>query len=425
MGKKSAAKAKVASPSPTDSWLESLNAADRKLAESCGCSDATALAREKAKMEERSKKAVESQQQRTWENKKNEAWQKAEDKKSREKEREEKKWQHEAEKIKARALKEGVLESHEHLDGSWYVQVGADTWKVVQDKFYCTLCDKHLNDCTLNSHIESKDHVKKLSWQGGLTTAAAPSGPSAPAARAVAVSASASAAAISPDGPLEPWQELGQDGWQVRCIPCGKVIDACHLASEDHISRLQAWQDRQLVLQSGYQAPALPYLAYVPADPNYPDGERWIRCLLCKKWVQDEYSHCGTHMAPDGSKEHRKNLVNYPPNDPWYQENVTREKQKYHPSTTQAATSVATPVPKVRQTPTPAPWAANVPTPAASWANAAAGSVPYPAVSAVPQPTPELPKHWIMVEDKASGRPYYYHSETRETRWDPPTVNEC
>ena len=86
-------------------------------------------------------------------------------------------------------------------------------------------------------------------------------------AAAASGAAAGAAAAAYPQAPLEPWQELGQDGWQVRCIPCDKVIDACHLAKPDHVSRLQAWQDTQNVLQSGYQAPALPYLAYVPADP--------------------------------------------------------------------------------------------------------------------------------------------------------------
>jgi len=214
---------------------------------------------------------------------------------------------------------------------------------------------------------------------------------------------------------------LAQDGWQLRCIPCDKVIDFSHVASADHMARLQAWQDRQNVLQSGYPAPALPYLAYVPADPAYPAGERWMRCLLCNKWVQDEYLHSGTHMAPDGSKEHRKNLLNYPPSDPWYQENVTREKLKYHPAAAAA-------VPIVQQAPTPAPWAACVPTPAvASWTNAAAASVPYPTNPMVPQliAPPELPKNWHRTTDKESGRPYYYHGETNEVRWDPPTVNEC
>ena len=96
----------------------------------------------------------------------------------------------------------------------------------------------------------------------------------------MSTSVGAAAASGDPQAPLEPWQELLHCrfiGMYVRCIPCNKVIDAYHLAKPDHVSRLQAWQDTQNVLQSGYQAPALPYLAYVPADPAYPAGERWMK----------------------------------------------------------------------------------------------------------------------------------------------------
>lgn len=426
MGKKGAAskakEAAVASPSSRDSFLESLNAEDRRLAESVGIKDATALASEKAKMEARSKKAHEAQRSQVWQNQKREAWEKENDKKLREKAREDKQWDQQVKQTRARALAQGVLESQEHMDGSWYVQVGKDTWTEVQDKYYCTLCEKHLNDSTLLAHIESKDHGKKVAWLNqGVTTCPKVPAP-APQQQAAACSgAAASAAGAAPGAPLEPWQELGTDGWQVRCIPCDKVIDECHLATADHTSRLQAWQERQNVLRSGYQAPALPYLAYVPADPAFPAGERWMRCLLCKKWVQDEYSHSGTHTAPDGSKEHRKNLINYPPNDPWYEENVTREKLKYHPE--------VAPTPAPRQAPTPAPWANSVPTPIVSWTNAAAAAASAPCPAAPTAPTAaapaELPKGWHTTTDPGTGKAYYYHSETNEVRWDPPTVNEC
>jgi len=433
----------VTSPSHNP-FLESLNDADRRLAESVGAHDATALAVEKTKMEERRRKAIESQKNRAWENEKQKAREKENDKRTREKDREDRKWDQQLNQVKARALREGVIEAQEHMDGSWYVQVSRDTWKEVQGQYFCTHCEKHLNDTTLGSHIDGKDHLKKVAWQGPTTcpmvpptqtmaaAAAAPppqtaaAWPGAPPSQQTAekwAGAAAAGVVYSPGSPLEPWQELLPDGWQMRCILCDKVIDASHLASADHVARLQALQDRQNVLQSGYPAPALPYLAYVPADPAAPAGERWMRCLLCQKWVQDEYSHSGTHMVPDGSKEHRKNLLNYPPNDPWYQEKVTREKLKYHPADAAA-------VPPVLQAATPAPWAACVPTPAvASWTtNAAAASTPYPTNPTVPQPAapPELPQNWHRATDPNSGRHYYYHGETNEVRWDPPAaVNEC
>jgi len=121
-------------------------------------------------------------------------------------------------------------------------------------------------------------------------------------------------------------------------------------------------------------------------------------------------------MAPDGSKEHRKRLAVYPPNDPWYQENVTREKLKYHPP---AATVLA-----AEQAPTPAPWAACVPTPLASGTNVAAASAPYKVNPTLPQLI-ALPNNWHRTTDKVSGRPFYYHGETQEVRWDPPKVTEC
>ena len=45
--------------------------------------------------------------------------------------------------------------------------------------------------------------------------------------------------------------------------------------------------------ESGYQAPKEFHLAYVPCDESNPDSERWIKCLLCNKFQQDEWSHIG------------------------------------------------------------------------------------------------------------------------------------
>ena len=126
-----------------------------------------------------------------------------------------------------------------------------------------------------------------------------------------------------PQAPLEPWQQLSPCGMYVKCLPCNKVIDAAHLETPNHERRLQEWQRWQDHLQSDYPEPAAPHLAYVPHDEDVL-GQRWMKCLLCNKWVHDEQLH-------EDSKLHRKNLRNYPPSDTWYQENVVRVKAKYHP----------------------------------------------------------------------------------------------
>ena len=49
------------------------------------------------------------------------------------------------------------------------------------------------------------------------------------------------------------------------------------------------------------------HLAWVLDDQS---GERYMKCLLCNKWVQDDSSHAGTTQNLMGSKEHVKNLRN-------------------------------------------------------------------------------------------------------------------
>lgn len=119
-----------------------------------------------------------------------------------------------------------------------------------------------------------------------------------------------------------------------RCQPCNKIVDELHVTTELHKTRLARWQEAQELESCGYKTPELPYLAYVPHE----DGSRWLMCLLCRKsgkpkgtWVTDPASHSGTHEMPEGSKEHRRNLQNYPPDHPWYVENVTLARIEYHP----------------------------------------------------------------------------------------------
>merc|ERR1712187_531101 len=44
--------------------------------------------------------------------------------------------------------------------------LGKGKWQEVQGQYFCTLCEKHLNDCTLKSHIDSDAWWKE---QGGQT----------------------------------------------------------------------------------------------------------------------------------------------------------------------------------------------------------------------------------------------------------------
>ena len=85
-----------------------------------------------------------------------------------------------------------------------------------------------------------------------------------------------------------------------------------------------------------YPEPELPHLAWVPSEEHDLESERWQKCLLCNKWVNDEHSHSGTRQAPDGSVGHQKNLRNYPPGSPWYERNVVEERRRWHPAQARA-----------------------------------------------------------------------------------------
>lgn len=130
---------------------------------------------------------------------------------------------------------------------------------------------------------------------------------------------------------LPQWQEVLNG--QVRCLPCNKALDEQHLSTESHKTKLERWKQASELEAEGYRAPELPYLAWVPYE-----GTRALMCLLCRKsgrpngtWVSDASAHCGTHSEPAGSKEHRKNLANYPPGHPWYEDNVTHARRAFHP----------------------------------------------------------------------------------------------
>lgn len=301
----------------------------------------------------------------------------------RKKDREDKQWQAEVTAAKAKAKQQGVLESEDWGDGTWWVNLGKGKWQEVQGQFFCTFCEKHLNDNTLKGHIESDAHQRKVKWGdtscGGPSPVAAPAGPPR---------AAAAPAARPPSGAVcEEWQQLDTEG-NLRCIPCGKVVDTNHLATSDHQRRLEDWLWQAQKAKSHYPAPALPYLADIPRDEQDPSQGRDTKCLLCNKWVQDDTSHTGTPNNPAGSKEHQKNLRNYPPGTPWYEANVTQVRNKWHPP--KAAAAAPRPQPKA---PTVAPWAS------------AAAQAPPPR----PPSEPQLPMDWFSAMDPKSRQLYYYN----------------
>lgn len=225
---------------------------------------------------------------------------------------------------------------------------------------------------------------------------------------------------------LEEWQELGPDGYP-RCIPCQKYVDESHVGTADHIRRLTAWMENRGSTKRVYDPPSLPYLAWVPADPSVPNGERWLKCLLCGKYVQDETSHTGTAAAPAGSKEHQKNLRNYMyPGTPWYEENVAKVRLAYHPAPAKPARAPARPAERLAERPSAWGKPPGSTLPAAAPVQEgplAPGSAPpstEPMASEKP-PQASLPDGWESGKDQ-EGKVYYFNRTTGESKWDLPSA---
>lgn len=390
-------------------FWDSLYGDDLKLARATGCSCAADLEREKQKKQERQAKADAAQRQNLRENEWKRQKEKEEEKKQREKNREENKWKKQFEIAKKQAFSEGVLEAHDYGDGVYWVQCEDKRWLEVQGEYYCPLCNKQLNQSSLELHINSDAHKKKVAWSLGPSGPGAHSAPSMPAAPRAAV---INTAVVKRDAPaaMAEWQTMGPDGL-VRCIPCNKVVDDNHISSGDHIRRLESWLAHEQLKKTGYAAPTLEYLAYVPSVAGDDTSERWLKCLLCGKFVQDETSHSGTKENPQGSVQHKKNLTNYV-GTAWYQDNVIKERLKWHP----APTVRCKPVPKPAAS--PAPWAA-APAPASYCGGRAPAA---PAANAQPawmRDDPEAGTQrvydpWQDEEDtKTTQVPYPSSSETR------------
>jgi len=248
------------------------------------------------------------------------------------------------------------------------------------------------------------------------------------------------------------WQEF-VDGY-LRCKPCNKAVDEHHLSTDAHKTKLERWK-QVMSVESG-SVPELPYLAWVPYE-----GTRALMCLLCRKsgrpqgtWVADENAHCGTHENPAGSKEHRKNLMNYPPGDEWYEENVTRARLRYHP-VARSSEEQREPSPEPTRNKAPVQLATPVPTSSdekdekslrkknklGSYKMEEVEETKTERVSSEVFPTEEkeptteaaskwlsandvtqnatLPPGWASAQD-SEGNTYYYHRKDRVPQWEFP-----
>ncbi|CAK9016931.1 unnamed protein product [Durusdinium trenchii] len=360
-----------------DAFLKTLHGRDLEIARSLGCASQEELDIEKRKLEERKAKAEIAQKKNLRDNEWKRQCEINYEKEQRQKQREESKWKKQLEDAKKKAFSQGVLEAYDYGDGVWWVQLQDKKWMEVQGRYYCEYCNKHLNDNTLEAHIDSEAHKKKHAWATpALAGPPAPPPVAAPRGPAPAPPLTASLSPVCPPvAHLLDWQQVGPDGL-VRCIPCNKVVDDNHIGTGDHCRRLEAWREYERLKKTGHPAPELEYLAWVPSIDGDPNSEKWKKCLLCKKWVQDETSHCGTAANPQGSKEHQKNLRNYM-GTAWYTENVIKLRKQYHPEPNVRSSSYPAAGPA-----SPAPWAK---TPAPALANAA------PPIHATP-PTQTVPR---------------------------------
>lgn len=321
---------------------------------------------EEKKAADRQRKAEEAARQQRWANEKREQWERQEAKQTRQKDRETRQWEVQLSKAKQRAFAEGVKEAEDWGDGVWWVKLDCGNWKEAKGQYYCTICDKHLQDSSLEAHIDSDDHKKRVAW--GKPPSQPPHDTGMP--KASFPGAAASQAPQEPAAPprVEEWQQLQSDG-SMRCIPCGKVIDPAHVETMDHKNRLERWREQRQLETSGYPAPREPYLAWVGSKDD-PQAERWLKCLLCNKFVNDETSHSDT----GGSKEHQKNLRNYGPGDAWYKENVTKIRNIWHPQPVRHI------VPAQPAAPTRAPWAKAAAPTMAPWAESASQAPQTPII---------------------------------------------
>lgn len=291
-------------------------------------------------------------------------------------------WLHRFDKLLEKAKQEGVVNTNGDEATNQEIDDGSHA---PEESYFCKICRESLSLGALEMHLESAEH--RDAYRIHVEVAASVSAPSPP---------NNDTCSQKPVHSFEAWQELDLvNGWR-KCIPCkGKVINPSHLASAEHQRRLQQWLEDEEEKKKGFTTPELPYLAYVPEDEDDPSSRRYLMCLLCAKgkktgtWVMEPGTHCGTHEVPGGSKEHMKNLQNCRPQDPWYIENVTQRRLRYHPAKQIFASSHESQAHELAE-----------------------------GLHIEPQELPLLPG-WRRHKDPR-GRTYYYHEVERVPQWQAP-----
>jgi len=119
-----------------------------------------------------------------------------------------------------------------------------------------------------------------------------------------------------------------------RCKACNKMCDGIHENTAEHHKRLANYLWNLEEETREYPAPSQTWLAWV-ADPDF-DDRRFLKCLLCKKWVQDfeldsldTRGYTGHHgdRGAGNQKDHAKKLNNLS----FYVEAIKAEKDLHHP----------------------------------------------------------------------------------------------
>ena len=133
---------------------------------------------------------------------------------------------------------------------------------------------------------------------------------------------------------LPQWQQYSRCG--IKCIPCGNYLYGNHEETPRHKARLAAWLELQrpglqcFVAHAqlrqrqtrGYPVPEKSHLAWaprtsyilyikqsscgskVPHDEDNVAAERFLKCLLCNRFCDEDGSHDGTVDQQYGCKQH-------------------------------------------------------------------------------------------------------------------------
>jgi len=227
----------------------------------------------------------------------------------------------------------------------------------------------------------------------------------------------------------------------IRCMACNKICDGVHETTKEHEKRLEQYLWQLSADDQEYPEPHQPWLAYVP-DTSYGKG-RYLKCLLCKKWVQDwealdtqDYSGNHGNKGPNNQKDHAKKMRYWEE----YSDDVLAEKWNWHPAregsaagsavrgasvrtaaaTAAGASSVAEHLPSGMRGAPPPDAARTAAAAAPRYARAKQVELQQPPPPPPPPPAPPcVPSGWWPMWSPEHGAHYYYSTDGRST-WDLP-----